>query len=242
MQAQALVFLQMAMNDLDTLVQAAQSAFDAAPTPAELENAKARFLGKAGQLTELMKGLGELSVEQKKTRGAAINKAKEQVEALLQERREAIIRGAFWKPGWGRRRSTSPFRDEGASRRGPSRHPYPGSAFEAILVSWVRCRRWSRDRNRLVQFHRAQSAAEPFRAVNARHILCRGRSAALHSSYAHQPDAGALHPNARAGSAADQGHRAGSGPIASTPDATDSPMFHQVEGLCVWTRTSASPT
>ena len=71
------------MNDLDTLVQAAQAAFDAAPTPAELENAKARFLGKAGQLTELMKGLGALSVEEKKTRGAAINQAKQRIESLL---------------------------------------------------------------------------------------------------------------------------------------------------------------
>ena len=81
------------MNDLDTLVRAAQSAFDAAPTPAELENAKARFLGKAGQLTELMKGLGALSVEQKKTRGAAINRAKQQVEGLLQARRDALAAG-----------------------------------------------------------------------------------------------------------------------------------------------------
>ena len=81
------------MNDLDTLVRAAQSAFDAAPTPAELENAKARFLGKAGQLTELMKGLGALSVEHKKTRGAAINQAKQQVEALLQARRDALAQG-----------------------------------------------------------------------------------------------------------------------------------------------------
>jgi len=81
------------MNDLDTLVQAAQSAFDAAPTPAELENAKARFLGKAGQLSELMKGLAALSVEQKKTRGAAINQAKQRVEALLQARRDALAAG-----------------------------------------------------------------------------------------------------------------------------------------------------
>ncbi|MBX3642419.1 MAG: phenylalanine--tRNA ligase subunit alpha [Rubrivivax sp.] len=81
------------MNDLDTLVRAAQSAFDAAPTPAELENAKARYLGKAGQLTDLMKGLGALSVEQKKTRGAAINQAKQQVEALLQARRDALAAG-----------------------------------------------------------------------------------------------------------------------------------------------------
>jgi phenylalanyl-tRNA synthetase alpha chain len=80
----------MAMNDLDTLVQTAQSAFDAAPTPAELENAKARFLGKAGQLTDLMKGLATLSVDEKKTRGAAINQAKQRVEALLQARRDAL--------------------------------------------------------------------------------------------------------------------------------------------------------
>ncbi|MCU0966586.1 MAG: phenylalanine--tRNA ligase subunit alpha [Burkholderiaceae bacterium] len=78
------------MNDLDTLVQTAQSAFDAAPTPAELENAKARFLGKAGQLTDLMKGLATLSVDEKKTRGAAINQAKQRVEALLQARRDAL--------------------------------------------------------------------------------------------------------------------------------------------------------
>jgi phenylalanyl-tRNA synthetase alpha chain len=41
----AAIFVYDTMNDLDTLVRAAQSAFDAAPTPAELENAKARFLG-----------------------------------------------------------------------------------------------------------------------------------------------------------------------------------------------------
>jgi phenylalanyl-tRNA synthetase alpha chain len=49
------------MNDLDHLVQAAQADFDAAPTPAELENAKARFLGKSGRVTELLKGLAALA-------------------------------------------------------------------------------------------------------------------------------------------------------------------------------------
>ena len=81
------------MNDLDTLIESARAAFETAPTPAELENAKARFLGKSGQLTELMKGLATLSVEQKKTRGAAINQAKQQVEALLQARRDALAAG-----------------------------------------------------------------------------------------------------------------------------------------------------
>ena len=49
------------MNDLDQLIRRAQEEFAAAPTPAELENAKARFLGKAGRVTELLKSLTSLS-------------------------------------------------------------------------------------------------------------------------------------------------------------------------------------
>ncbi|MDE2400790.1 MAG: phenylalanine--tRNA ligase subunit alpha [Burkholderiales bacterium] len=78
------------MNDLDTLVQSAAEAFAAALTPADLENAKARFLGKSGSLTDLLKGMAALSPDDKKTRGAAINQAKQQVEAALTSRRQAL--------------------------------------------------------------------------------------------------------------------------------------------------------
>ncbi len=78
------------MNDLDSIVSSAQAAFAQAPTPAELENAKARFLGKTGQITELMKGMAALSVDDKKTRGAAINLAKQAIEAALNARRQAL--------------------------------------------------------------------------------------------------------------------------------------------------------
>jgi len=78
------------MNDLDQLVGAAQAEFAAAATPAELENAKARYLGKAGQVTDLLKGLAALPPEDKKTRGAEINQTKQRIEALLTERRQAL--------------------------------------------------------------------------------------------------------------------------------------------------------
>ena len=78
------------MTDLDSLVVTAQADFAAAPTPAELENAKARFLGKAGRLTELLKGLAALSHDEKKTRGAEINQAKQRIEAALSARRQAL--------------------------------------------------------------------------------------------------------------------------------------------------------
>jgi phenylalanyl-tRNA synthetase alpha chain len=75
---------------LDDLVLAAKSNFAAAATPADLENAKAQFLGKSGRVTEMMKGLAALSVDEKKTRGAAINLTKQAIEAALNERRQAL--------------------------------------------------------------------------------------------------------------------------------------------------------
>ncbi len=78
------------MTDLDTLVLDAQSAFAASVTPADLENAKALFLGKAGRVTELMKGMAALSVDEKKSRGAAVNLCKQAIEAALNARRQAL--------------------------------------------------------------------------------------------------------------------------------------------------------
>lgn len=79
-----------AANELDTLVESARAAFGQAETPADLENAKALFLGKSGRLTELMKGLSALPVEEKKARGAAINVTKQAVEGALNDRRQAL--------------------------------------------------------------------------------------------------------------------------------------------------------
>lgn len=77
-------------QEFDSIVASAREAFGQSATPAELENAKARFIGKSGRITELMKGLAALSVEEKKTRGAAINQAKQAIEAALADRRQAL--------------------------------------------------------------------------------------------------------------------------------------------------------
>ncbi len=85
-----LAFPPTTMNDLAPLVEDARADFANAATPADLENAKARYLGKAGRITELLKALGALSVDEKKARGALVNAAKQQVEAALNARREAL--------------------------------------------------------------------------------------------------------------------------------------------------------
>ena len=78
------------MNELDAIVESARSSFLQAQTPADLENAKALYLGKSGRMTELMKGMAALSVEEKKSRGAAINVAKQAIEGALTARRQAL--------------------------------------------------------------------------------------------------------------------------------------------------------
>ncbi len=78
------------MNELDGLLDRAKASFSQARTPAELENAKALFLGKSGSITELMKGMSTLSVDEKKLRGAAINQVKQAIEAELNVCRQAL--------------------------------------------------------------------------------------------------------------------------------------------------------
>ena len=78
------------MNELDSLVTSAQALFAQSTTPADLENAKAQFLGKSGRITELMQGMAALSVEEKKSRGAVVNTAKQAIEAALNARRQAL--------------------------------------------------------------------------------------------------------------------------------------------------------
>ena len=73
----------------------AEQAMSSATDPASLENIKAQFLGKQGKVTELLKGMAVLSPEEKKTRGAEINQLKQQVEAVLNAKRQALADAAM---------------------------------------------------------------------------------------------------------------------------------------------------
>src|SRR5476649_1923330 len=78
------------MQNLDDIVARALAEFGGAPDPAALENAKARYLGKAGELTSLLKGLGALAPDERKAAGASINSAKASLEAALDARRAGL--------------------------------------------------------------------------------------------------------------------------------------------------------
>jgi len=79
------------MSDLQAILQEATATLAATTTVPDLEQTKARFLGKSGSLTEQLKALGKLPPEEKKTAGAAINEVKNQVETLINAAKARIL-------------------------------------------------------------------------------------------------------------------------------------------------------
>src|SRR6266478_7895725 len=78
------------MQEIDSIVAGALAEFAGCEDAAALENSKARYLGKTGRLTELLKSLGGLPVAERPAAGARINEAKARLEAALERRRHEL--------------------------------------------------------------------------------------------------------------------------------------------------------
>jgi len=76
--------------DIKNILQNAENAVAAAVDERALDEVRVRYLGKKGELTALLKSLGSLDAEQRPAAGAAINEAKQQVQALIAERKIAL--------------------------------------------------------------------------------------------------------------------------------------------------------
>lgn len=72
------------MENLATLADEAIKAVNAASDEAALDLVRVEYLGKKGKLTELLKGLGKLSAEERPAAGAKINEVKELVQQHIQ--------------------------------------------------------------------------------------------------------------------------------------------------------------
>ncbi|MCV6626593.1 MAG: phenylalanine--tRNA ligase subunit alpha, partial [Cellvibrionaceae bacterium] len=75
------------MENLETLAQQAKAAVNAAADASALDAIRVEYLGKKGQLTGLLKGLGKLSPEERPKAGAQINVVKQEVQELINARK-----------------------------------------------------------------------------------------------------------------------------------------------------------
>ena len=80
-------------QQLENIRVQALAALDAAETPAALEELRVSLLGKKGELTAVLKQMGQLSPEERPVMGQVANAVRADIEAKLEERK-AIINAA----------------------------------------------------------------------------------------------------------------------------------------------------
>jgi len=83
------------MQALSELIDKAASEIDAAPDLAALDAVRVSYLGKKGELTARLKGLGQLPADQRAAAGQEINQAKQVVQEALNARRDALESAAL---------------------------------------------------------------------------------------------------------------------------------------------------
>lgn len=77
-------------DELETIMSTAKQSIAAADDLPILEQLRVKMLGKKGQLTELLKNVSQLSVEERPVYGKTINIAKREVQTLLEEREREL--------------------------------------------------------------------------------------------------------------------------------------------------------
>ena len=76
--------------ELEAIVNEAKSLIEAAADVATLDAVRVDFMGKKGKLTDLLKGLGKLSNEERPLAGQKINIAKQEIQQLIGVKSDAL--------------------------------------------------------------------------------------------------------------------------------------------------------
>ncbi len=83
------------MSDLAAIQQTSLEAVAAATDVAALDAARVQYLGKKGEITGLLKGLGKLPAEERPGAGAEINRVKSALQQAITEKRKILEQSAI---------------------------------------------------------------------------------------------------------------------------------------------------
>ena len=220
------------MQDIDDIVKDALAVFAGIDDADELEQVKARFLGKTGALTELLKGLGKLPAAERPAMGARINAAKEVLDQGLSARREHI-QNALLEAKLKQESLDVTLPGRGSSFGGL--HPvsrtierveqiFHSLGFDVADGPEIETDFYNFTALNQPENHPARSMHDTFYLAGGKHLL-RTHTSPIQVRYmeSHRPPIRVIAPG--------RVYRVDS-------DATHSPMFHQVEGLWIDDRVS----
>ena len=214
------------MSDIEAIVQEATAALATATDLAALDELRVRYLGKKGHITALLKTLGGLPVDQRPAAGQAINHAKQHVSDQFDEHRAALAAAHLDE------RLRSEHIDVTLPGRGTvSGGIHPISMVIERIETIFRHAGFDVARGPEVEddFHNFEAlnipAHHPARAMHDTFYLTDGRLLRTHTSpvqirvMEHRPPPLRIIAPGRV--------------YRCDYDQTHSPMFHQVEGLCI---------
>lgn len=218
-------------DQLELLRQQALDAISSSMSEENLQEIKVRFLGRKGELTGLMKGLGALLPEERPKVGQLVNKVKDELETLLEQtlektRNEAINRRLATEridvtlPGRGRTRG--------------SKHPvtlvieevseiFAGLGFSVAEGPEIEQDWYNFEALNFPPEHPARDMQDTFFVENQLLLRTHTSPVQIRTMLKQKPPVRIIAPGTV--------YRCDS-------DATHSPMFHQVEGLMVDTNIS----
>jgi len=218
-------------EQLEQMRKQALEAIAAAVTEDALNEVRVRFLGRKGELTGLMKGLGTLSAEERPKVGQLVNTVKDEVEVLIEQamtttREETTARRLATE----RIDVTLP----GRSRRRGSKHPitlvteevteiFAGLGFSVAEGPEIEHDWYNFEALNFPPEHPARDMQDTFFVENELLLRTHTSPVQIRTMLKQKPPVRIIAPGTV--------YRCDS-------DATHSPMFHQVEGLMVDTKVS----
>lgn len=213
---------------LNTILEEAKSQLMAAETLAQVDEIRVKVLGKKGQLTEILRGMGKLSPEERKVTGQMANTVRAEIESLLEEKFEAVKKAA----------KEAQFKAEKIDVTEPGKEITVGVKHPVTITIEEISKVFMNMGFSIVEGPEVETVFNNFDGLNAdpnhpardmtdtfyiteNEILLRTQTSTVQvrTLQKQQPPIKVIAP--------------GRTFRCDTPDATHSPMFHQIEGLVV---------
>ncbi|MCR5481820.1 MAG: phenylalanine--tRNA ligase subunit alpha [Clostridia bacterium] len=212
---------------LNNILQQVKDELAKAATVAETDSIRVKALGKKGQLTEILRGMGKLSPEEKKELGQAANAVRAEIEKLLEEKfaqvKESARKAQF-------KLETIDVTEPGVPYNIGTKHPltitieeisrvFKSMGFSIAEGPEVETVFFNFDALNAGPNHPARDMTDTFYITEKTLLRTQTSPVQARTLMAQKPPIKIISP--------------GRCFRCDTPDATHSPMFHQVEGLVV---------
>ncbi len=202
------------------------AAVRAAQSLDELEQVRIRFTGKKGELTQLLRGMGQVPPEERPAVGRLVNEARDEVEAALAARQQELTALALearlkaeavdvtlpgWAPVLGRRHPLTQVLDE-------IKRVFVGLGFQVVEGPEIETDWYNFEALNIPPDHPARDLQDTFFITEDILLRTQTSPVQIRVMQAQQPPVRVIAPGKV---------------FRVDADVTHSPMFHQVEGLYV---------